>query len=94
MTTQRLDSINQRIIALVDSIHELREATRQQGGVLSSGIAALAEQATEFRADMARPRAEFRADMADIKATTQRQAETADRLSRIVELLVEELRQK
>lgn len=127
MTTQRLDAIDQRIVALIDSIHELRETTRQQGEILSSGIAALTEQMTEFRADMAQStaefradmaqsmtefradmaqsraelqaniaqsRAEFRADMADIKVTTQRQAETADRLSRIVELLLEELRQR
>lgn len=81
-------------MALVDSIHELREATRQQGEILSSEIAALTEQMTEFRANMAQSTAEFWANMANIKATTQRQAETADRPSKIAELLLEELRQR
>lgn len=63
-TEQRLDSVDQQIVALTDSIRELRETTRHQGEILSSGIAALTEQGTEFRADMAQSMAEFRADMA------------------------------
>lgn len=85
MTTEkRLDSIDTRLERLVavseqqqqetrefrQSIQDLRQVVREQGEVLSSGIAAIAEQMTEFR------------------ITTQAQAETTDRLVRIVEQLV------
>ncbi len=94
-TEQRLDSIDARLERLVavseqqqqearelrqqqqqetrelrQSIQDLRQVVQEQGEVLSSGIAAIAEQMTEFR------------------ITTQAQAETTDRLVRIVEQLV------
>lgn len=45
---------------------------------------------SEFRTEMQQSMTEFRADMAELKATTQRQAETVDRLVRIVETLIEQ----
>ncbi|MBL1176015.1 hypothetical protein [Pantanalinema sp. GBBB05] len=42
-----------------------------------------------FRTEMQQSMTEFRADMADLQATTQRQAETVDRLVCIVETLIE-----
>ncbi len=36
----------------------------------------------------------FRADLAELKAITERQGESVDRLSRVAEMLVQELRQR
>jgi len=64
--------------------------------ILVDQVGRLTEGLTKFRLDMQHSITEFRADLAEIKAmvkdqseTSTRQAETADRLVRIVEVLLE-----
>jgi methyl-accepting chemotaxis protein len=83
---------------------EMRAAMQQQGEEFRAGMAEMRAGMVEMRAAMQQQGEEFRADMAEIRATlreqaetnrqlaitTQQQVETVDRLSRIVETLIQQ----
>jgi predicted nucleic acid-binding Zn-ribbon protein len=81
-TEERFDNLDNKLDILIEQI-----------GRLTEGIAefrlSTQESLTEFRLTMQQSMTEFRADLAEIKETTRVQAETAARLARIVETLIE-----
>jgi hypothetical protein len=58
--------------------------------LLTDQVGRFTEGLTEFRMAMERNHQEFNQKLDRIAATTERQAETADRLVKIVELLVQQ----
>jgi methyl-accepting chemotaxis protein len=89
MTTDRLDSIDEKLELLVDQV-----------GRLTEGLPEFRMDMAEIK-DMIRQQAEvsirqsenidrLSADIAELKDMVQQQAETAARLSRIVEQLLQE----
>ncbi len=70
------------------------EAIAEQIARLTEVILA-GQQADEvWREEDRRWKEGFRTDLAELKAITERQGESVDRLSRVAEMLVQELRQK
>lgn len=81
-TEERFDNLDNKLDILIEQIGRLTE------GITEFRLSTQ-ESLTEFRLTMQQSMTEFRADLAEIKETTRVQAETAARLARIVETLIE-----
>jgi predicted GTPase len=70
------------------------EAIAEQIARLTEVIVAGQQADEAWREEDRRWKEGFRADLAELKAITERQGESVDRLSRVAEMLVQELRQR
>ncbi|MGI0489309.1 hypothetical protein ACN4EK_28175 [Pantanalinema rosaneae CENA516] len=100
MTYSSDNQLDSKVELLIDQVGRLTEGMveyrlqwQAEMADFRSGLSEfrteMREGLSEFRTEMQQSMTEFRADMAELKATTQRQAETVDRLVRIVETLIE-----